>query len=114
MRKIGIIVFDYVLGVSTSLINTAIELGRAEYEVHIFTNKSSFEQSPVDFKTDHITTHVIDLPNEIQSGPGRKMLDRLYLKLNKEASLHKTVRISLLWPYILLKHKLLGSLRYYI
>lgn len=115
MRKIGIIVFGYALGVSTSLINTAIELERAGYEVHIFIDKSSFELSPIDFKTDHIITHIIDsAPNEIHSGPGRKTLERLYSKLNTEASLHRTVRILLLWPYILLRHKLLGSLRYYI
>jgi glycosyltransferase involved in cell wall biosynthesis len=111
MRKIGIIVFDYVLGVSTSLINTAIELERAGYEVHIFTNRSFFELSPIDFKTDHIITHIIDdAPNEIYRRQRRTTLERLNSKLNKETLLHRTVRSLLRWPY----NKLLGSLRYYI
>ena len=54
MKKIGIVLFNYPLGVSPSLINTAIMLEGEGYDVHIFINRKTFSESEIEFHGNNI------------------------------------------------------------
>jgi len=60
MKKIGMIIYGYPLGVSPSLINSAILLAQEHYEVHIFINRSGLELSKINFNNQNIIIHALD------------------------------------------------------
>lgn len=63
-KKIGMLIFKYPLGISLSLINSAILLAREGYEVHIFIDKASFDASRIHFNEKNIRIHTIETNKE--------------------------------------------------
>jgi glycosyltransferase involved in cell wall biosynthesis len=61
VKKIALIVFNYYLANSLSLISSATILAREGYDVHIFIDRFIYERSKADFADDHISVHPIDL-----------------------------------------------------
>lgn len=62
-KRIGIVAFDYRLGFQPLTINSALMLEREGYEVHIFIDTPSYEESKINFGgfgDKNITTHPID------------------------------------------------------
>ncbi|MFC2058403.1 hypothetical protein ACFLTS_02010 [Chloroflexota bacterium] len=72
MGKIGMILYDYPLGVSPSLISSAILLAREGYEVHLFVDKSIFCANRVDFDDSRIIVHAIGESSEKQQANLKK------------------------------------------
>lgn len=60
MKKIAMIIFGYPLGVSPTMINSAILLAREGYDVHIFINIRHFEMSKINFNNQNIIIHVVN------------------------------------------------------
>jgi len=61
VKKIAVIVFNYYLANSLSLISSATILAREGYDVHIFIDKFIYERSKAEFTDDHISVRPIDL-----------------------------------------------------
>lgn len=61
MKRIGIFLFEYPLGVSALVINSALLLAREDYEVHIFIDTPTFELATIHFDDDNIVIHAIDI-----------------------------------------------------
>ena len=68
-KKIGIVIYDYALGYSELVINTALILADEGYDVDIFVDTATYERSKIDFRNEHIAIHTIDdaYHNEIES-----------------------------------------------
>jgi glycosyltransferase involved in cell wall biosynthesis len=64
MRKIGIVIFDYVLGYSPLIINSAQLLARAGYEVHIFVDASTYDRGKIDFGEKNVVINPIDITHD--------------------------------------------------
>ena len=63
MKKIGMMMYGYPLGVSPSIINSAILLALEGYEVHIYIDRPSFNESEIKFANKAIIIHIIDNNN---------------------------------------------------
>jgi glycosyltransferase involved in cell wall biosynthesis len=61
MKKIALIVFNYYLANSLSLISSATILAREGYDVHIFIDRFTYERSKANFAEEHISVHPIDI-----------------------------------------------------
>ena len=59
-KRIGIVAFDYQLGYQPVVINSALILEREGYEVHIFIDTPSYEESKISFGDTNVTIHPID------------------------------------------------------
>lgn len=58
-KKIGLIMFWYPIGVSPALINLAEFLAKANFQVHIFIDDNTFQQTKVNFSDKNIILHLI-------------------------------------------------------
>ncbi len=92
MKKIGIIVFKYPLGVSPYIINSAILLAREGYKVHIFIDKPNFDRSRINFTDPNIILHLIQ--DKHNSGIWNR---RIWIFRNGE---FKTATIGTIYRYI--------------
>jgi glycosyltransferase involved in cell wall biosynthesis len=64
MKKIGIVIYNYYLGNSLSLLNCATSLAKEGYDVHIFIDSFSFQRSRADFEEDNISVHLIEIQSD--------------------------------------------------
>jgi glycosyltransferase involved in cell wall biosynthesis len=78
MKKIGIIIFDYVLGYSPLPINTALALEREGYDVHIFIDMATYQRSKPTIGAKNVKIHLIDVA---QDNGGKLELSRRWQTL---------------------------------
>ncbi len=69
MKRIGIVIYDYVLGYSALAINTALALEHAGYDVHVFVDTATYERGKIAFGDKRITVHPIDVQGRGKSNP---------------------------------------------
>jgi glycosyltransferase involved in cell wall biosynthesis len=60
MKRIGIVLFKYILGYSPLVINTALILESEGYEVNIFIDTPTYERGKIDFYGKNIVIHTVD------------------------------------------------------
>jgi len=100
MKKIGIILFKYGLGDSPLLINSAFLLEREGYEIHIFIDADTFEQSRIDFERENIVVHTLKTSSEaeIKAVPP-SLLDKFAYAFSSNGMLgHLNLHKSVIWP----------------
>lgn len=61
MKKIAIVMYDYWLGSSLSLISCATSFAKEGYDVHIFIDSFIYQLSRASFDEDNISVHPIDI-----------------------------------------------------
>ena len=61
MKKIAIVMYDYYLGNSLSLISCATSFAKEGYDVHIFIDSFIYQSSRASFGEDNISVHPIDI-----------------------------------------------------
>ncbi len=59
MKKVGMVLYSYPLGISSQLVSSAILLAREGYEVHLFVDAASFARSGIEFNESNIIIHRI-------------------------------------------------------
>lgn len=64
-KKIAFVLFDYPIGVSSMVINSAELFAQRGFLVDVFTNKKNFNRSPVSFSKENIRVHIYDDPSSI-------------------------------------------------
>jgi len=61
MKKIALIIFNYFLGNSLSLINAATSLATEGFDIHIFIDRFFYERSEAHFDEGNISIHTIEI-----------------------------------------------------
>jgi glycosyltransferase involved in cell wall biosynthesis len=90
MRRIGMVMFNYYLGLSPLLINSASILANAGYEVHIFIDAHYLERSEIDFPDNAIHIHPIKVENHVEAvSRGNRMLERIKYAFGKNGRFKK-------------------------
>jgi glycosyltransferase involved in cell wall biosynthesis len=86
MRRIGMVIFNYYLGLSPLLINSAAAFANAGYEVHIFIDAHYLGRSEIDFHNDAIHIHPITV--EV-AGSENKIEERITHAFSKNGRFRK-------------------------
>jgi|BarGraIncu01121A_1022015.scaffolds.fasta_scaffold86727_2 hypothetical protein len=61
MKKIALIIFNYFLGNSLSLINATTRLANEGFDIHIFIDRFFYERSEAHFDGGNISIHPIEI-----------------------------------------------------
>ena len=90
MRKIGMVIFNYYLGLSPLLINSVAAFANAGYEVHIFIDAHYLERSEIDFHDNAIHIHPIKVENHAEvAGREKNLAERITHAFGKNGRFRK-------------------------
>jgi len=114
MKKIWIVIYNYPLGNSLSLISCATSLARKGYDVHIFIDSLIYERSRADFEEENISVHAIEIevdPRVAKSALSKRLnafvnnmaAERRDKKLSRSRSILLHAGSALYWPVDALK-----------
>lgn len=97
MNKVALILYEYPLGVSSMLINSAILFARNGHDVTVFIDEGAYRASPMDFEEQNIKIHQIEISQRpvTQSQSGSK--GQSSSKLNVASSLRPLINRLIKW-----------------
>lgn len=87
IKRIGIVIFDYIFACSPLIINSALILESEGNEIHIFVNKDTYENGKIHFDDKNIVVHSIDSGLDYNVGKAATSLDKLQIVFSRNGRL---------------------------